>query len=586
MIIQHNLQALNSHRRMSSAKNAMGKDIEKLSSGLRINRAGDDAAGLAISEKMRGQIRGLEQASRNSQDGISLLQTAEGALNEVHSILQRVRELSVQSGNDTNTADDRTAITEEISKLTDEVNSISKNTEFNTMKLLDGSIAPGAGGLAGGSLSVSSKAKFIGWLNGSWLNDAGTKIENATGWKLKPGANITVKFESLGAGTVASMGGSYLGSNLTLRINTDYLDDSLVYHGTDGPTAGGIPVDRLITHEMTHGFMFNNVSSTARPDGWFIEGLAEAVHGASDIRYSLYERGITNDFGAINDSIQSFAFAPSDLSAPVYKVGYLAASYAYTTINNNPGTGSFKDMMAEIHETDETFSQLMTKYTGVTNIITQFKADAQAAKDAGTFSDFLKNKCGINLEDGLADPIGSPDADSSGVVPNSGHEIDVSSATSTVNIGTSSVAINWPAEGVVDAASIPASGVVLQIGANKGQAMAITIDDMSATALGIDVLSVKDHADSDSAITICDNAIKKVSTQRTKLGAMQNRLEHTIENLKNNAENTTAAESRIRDVDMASTMSQYSKNNILQQAAQAMLAQANSRPQQVLQLLQ
>ena len=270
MIINHNMNAMNAHRNMGMNTNQAGKSMEKLSSGLRINRAGDDAAGLAISEKMRGQIRGLDQASRNSQDGISLIQTAEGALNETHSILQRMRELSVQSSNDTNTDEDRARLQDEVAALTAEIDRIGDTTEFNTQKLLQGS--------------------------------------------------------------------------------------------------------------------YN-------------------------------------------------------------------------------------------------------------------------------------------------------------------------------------------------------SGKKLQIGANAGQTITISIGSMKTSALGVSGLSISAQSSAEAAITTVDAAITKVSTQRSKLGAVQNRLEHTINNLNTSSENLTAAESRIRDVDMAKEMMNFSKNNILQQAAQSMLAQANQQPQGVLQLL-
>ena len=181
MIINHNMNALNAHRNMTANTNSAGKSMEKLSSGLRINRAGDDAAGLAISEKMRGQIRGLDQASRNAADGISMIQTAEGALNETHNILQRMRELAVQAGNDTNTSADRGEIQKEINQLTSEINRIGNTTEFNNQKLLDGNKSGTA--FAGGTIAASSVmqdkngAEVAGKLTGTYTGNTDKTVE-------------------------------------------------------------------------------------------------------------------------------------------------------------------------------------------------------------------------------------------------------------------------------------------------------------------------------------------------------------------------------------------------------------------------
>ena len=397
MIINHNMNAMNAHRNMGINNTQSGKSMEKLSSGLRINRAGDDAAGLAISEKMRGQIRGLDQASRNSQDGISLIQTAEGALNETHSILQRMRELAVQAGNDTNTTVDRTQIQEELNNLTSEINRIGNTTEFNTQKLLDG---------------------------------------NKTG-----GAVTTAVAETKGE------------------------------------------------FEVT-------VTATAAGSKITLDGKEIAVAGA------------TGDIGA-----------------------------------------AVREKLGDKYDVE---------VTGKKITLTQKKgSDTQLEVDAANVA-----------------------------------------ATNVVTTG-------------VEKKSVRDGKVKLQIGANQGQSMSIEIGDMRANALNITgtagetgftatntvtdgtkddaeeaALDVSTHENAANAVTKYDQALNDVSTQRSKLGALQNRLEHTIANLGTSSENLTAAESRVRDVDMAKEMMTFSKNNILQQAAQSMLAQANQQPQQVLSLLQ
>lgn len=380
MIINHNMNALNAHRNMTGNTVNSGKSMEKLSSGLRINRAGDDAAGLAISEKMRGQIRGLDQASRNAQDGISLIQTAEGALTETHSMAQRIRELAVQANNGTNNDDDLSEIQKEITQLNAEITRVAEKTEFNTKTLLTGKLG----------------------------------VKAASG---------TVDMDHLkAAGISVDAGGVKTGSTLT--------------------------------------FTLDSTNSISVSDG---------------------------------TTTQKIAINPEDIKAG-------------QTLN---------------------FDKIGLKMS--------FSAD-------------------VNLSNG------------------------VNSATlHNKNITTTG------------------SNTSFQIGANSDTTLNISINNMSADALGkgasgrvtdlsnVNVTSA--GAGFDENIKVIDQAIKEVSAQRSQLGAWQNRLEHTINNLNTSSENLTAAESRVRDVDMAKEMMNFSKNNILSQAAQAMLAQANQQPQGVLQLL-
>ncbi len=575
MIIQHNIPMMNISKQLGIAATRKSKSMNVLSSGFRINRAADNAAGLSISEKMRAQIRSLTRASANAQDGISLLQTADGALNEVHNILQRMRELSVAAGNDTNAALDRNAIKMELDELAKEIDRIGGETEFNTKKLLDGSCSSSG-------ISQSEKDKFISWLNGSWLNDAALKIENALGWTLESGSELSVTFTKSNNNYIATMSGWYLGDSFTLDINTKYLTDGITYQGTDGPTIGNIAADRVITHELVHQYMFDNVSTKAMPDNWFIEGLAEAVNGASDTRYSSYELYNNTNFAAINDGIQSFDFLGNQGGYETYTVGYLATSYLYNQVEATL-SGSFKTMLAEMDQMDESFRDLVAKYTPAAtyeDFINNFKNEAQAAYTGNTFESFLNTKCGIDILDGLADPIGSTDASSSAVIPNSGSAIMPSAATTTLTIGSGSVlTVNWDTNTI-------RQGITLQIGANSNQSMVISIDKISASSLGVDNLTVTNNADASTAIKNCDDAIKTVSSIRSDIGASQNRLEHVIANLENTAENLESAESRIRDTDIAKAMVEFAKANILEQVGQAMLSQAKKNAESVLTLLQ
>ena len=392
MIINHNMNALNAHRNMNVNNTAAGKSMEKLSSGLRINRAGDDAAGLAISEKMRGQIRGLTQASRNSADGISMIQTAEGALNETTNILQRMRELAVQASNDTNTSSDREEIQKEIDALTEEVDRIANNTEFNTQKLL----------------------------NGNKSGEVGDEIKSAI-TAVQGVFEITLN-EQIQNGTV-------------LKI--------------DGKT---------ITFDAKTG------------------QSQQSIKTALEDKFKDYE----------------------------------------ITVNTNKQNITLKQRVG-------------------------------------------KNKTEMSVSETL-----------NGTTQNA-----------TVNV----------TNGVTGRKQQLSEGkVAVQVGANASQSMSIEIGDMRAEALGIrsekgETLSIETAEKANQAITKFDEALNAVSSQRANLGAVQNRLEYTISNLDNTAENLTSAESTLRDVDMAKEMMEYSKNNILNQAAQAMISQANQQPQNVLQLL-
>ncbi len=401
MIIQHNIMALNSYNRLGTNNGLISKNLEKLSSGYKINRAGDDAAGLAISEKMRAQITGLTRATQNSQDGISLVQTAEGNLTEVHSMLNRMVDLATQSSNGTiDDAVDRKNLQKEVQSLKDEINRIADSSHFNGIKLLDGSLGgtaavttPGVGGV-GGTATVStldfSKMKE-NFKEGSSITISTTD---------KTGAALTKTF-TFKATAVAANGEVAIGATL---------NDTLTNLGTFMTTANGFGA---------------NV--------WATSG------------------------GATNNVLTMTSLAPN--GAAEQAIG------------------------------------------------------------------------GLKIE------------------------------------GTKGI------------------GLGLQIGDTANQRVSVSVGSMSTKALGLDPVDVSSEANASKAIDVIKNSINTVSSTRADLGAIQNRLEHTVNNLTTTTENMTAAESRIRDTDMAKEMMQFTKNNVLAQAAQSMLAQANQQPQQVLQLL-
>lgn len=452
MIINHNIAALNTLNNLSKNTNATQKSLQKLSSGLRINSASDDAAGLAISEKMKGQIRGLDQATRNAQDSISLIQTAEGSLNETHDILQRMRELAVQSSNDTNTADDREEIQKEVNQLKDEIDRISNTTEFNTKKLLNGNI-------------------------GSVATVSGTNAANVD--------TATVVDSSLKSGTY-----TLAVSGVTTAAIGDQVDA-----GTG-----------LVAADVT------------------LTGAAVAKNGTYQLK--------------VEDSADN------------------AGKKTLSLINTATG---------DVVESDNNVGT-----TGST-VLGGITVDNSKITGNGTFSFDIKGSATFTLTatDGTT------------------YSKAVSNYTKPA-VEIAGVELGFNADLAVGAdttVTIVNNSLQTQIGANQGQTMNVAINDMSASALGVDNLDLTTASGAEDAITTIDAATKTVSSERAKLGAYENRLDHSINNLTTSSQNLTAAQSRITDVDMAAEMSNFTKNNILNQAAQAMLAQANQLPQGVLQLL-
>ena len=538
MIVQHNMSAMNANRMLGITNSSLAKSTEKLSSGYRINRAADDAAGLSISEKMRSQIRGLNKASSNAQDGISLIQTAEGALNESHSILQRMRELSVQASNGTETDDDREAVQKEISQLQEELTRISSTTEFNTMKLLDGS--------QGGSSSTTGSGPKFGVVDSTL--DGALVTSNVKGIKVATAASDDTK-----VGQETAIWGKD-GKTLTLNLSKnkvytqDEIDDLISNAKQEDSTAEGAPAEVKVT--LKNG-IFNADADTT--DG---KETAAGVKAASD---------------AVEVAADTFVGAN--------KIKFTSNKYG-----------------AEFNGT--TFDFAFDKEAGKEEVetTTAITTDAANAITAGEYKIHLaagKEYTAEDLEDILKSAGFDFDVTLSGATPDDPNTLFATSGATTVGqltmangAGLGSTKALWGQDGYDGVSSN--AGITLQIGANEGQTMSFTIDDMSARSLGVDAnkIDIATQDGAKKATTTIDAAIKKVSAQRSKLGAVQNRLEHTIANLDTASENTQTSESRIRDTDMAEEMVAYSKNNILLQAGQSMLAQANQSNQGVLSLLQ
>ena len=546
------MAAANANRMLGQVVTTQAKSTEKLSSGYRINRAADDAAGLSISEKMRGQIRGLEQASTNAQDGISMIQTAEGALNESHSILQRMRQLSIQASNGTETDDDREALQDEVTQLQDELTRISETTEFNTMKLLDGSLSsaaekvsykssqPGAFTLKEGSVGESESAAFADislTSDGKDGDDALTyKVSyiDADGNNKEVSISFKLEVDAADAALSTPTGKGYL----------------VAADGTKYATAEGFKSGKKVTKEEFGAAVLAELKKTDAVNDFKITSASDKLtfeakkSGTSEPVVTHIAYGETKDGVVKADT--TLAATVTDATDDVIEFDTTKQA-AYT----GAATENLEDHIFEVggkkflFATQAGIDKLdQKKYSDVTIV----KASGTANTDASAMCDLIKQRTGLNAS------------------------ID----------GTTDTKIN------IKPAKAKATGIELQIGANEGQTMRFTIGDMSADALGVaaDDINISKQDSAKAATTVIDNAIKSVSKQRSALGAIQNRLEHTIANLDTSAENLQTAESRIRDVDMAKEMVTYTKNNILQQAAQSMLAQANQSNQGVLSLLQ
>lgn len=557
MIINHNIPALNTHRQLSINTGNTNKNIEKLSSGLRINRAGDDAAGLAISEKMRGQIRGLDQASRNAQDGISLIQTAEGALNETHSILQRQREIANQSANGTNTDSDRQALQDEMNQLTSEINRIGNTTEFNTQKLLNG----GIGSSDSEKLTQATNAKkamSTAISSGAITLSAGTTIK------------IDDKTFKLSSVTVGSTGASVANNAKALKT------------ALEGVTSGGVKLSDLVDIKIGTGnkLEFTAKSSGSKSELEFVGGTKLGASAATSISVkgdpSTVERAGLQGGNSLTGAAVSLAVGAT--------IKFTVGSESEVTIDLNKGT------TPKTYDTNNADSNVAK--AAMDSLIKDINASLQSAgMDSKVTASLSKdNKIQFISETGKDIKLGTTPAAGMGL-------------SNAATIGNIEQVVGAGAQGV-------GFSTKFQIGANTGQSMSLQINDVRAAALGITgnagqagftkdnavtngsndikgeaALNISTREDASKAIAVLDKATSLVSSERAKLGAVQNRLEHTINNLGTASENLTAAESRIRDVDMAKEMMSQTKNNILAQAAQAMLAQANQAPQGVLQLL-
>jgi len=523
MVIQNNISALNSHRNLLINNNNLSQNLERLSSGFRINRASDDAAGLAISERMRGQIRGLAMAEQNTSHAINLIQTAEGGLSETHAIVQRMRELAVQSSNGTFQDSDRMQINHEFQALMSEIDRIAESTHYNGINLLDGSLGSTAGlpNVAGAQASGQAVA-----------------FENFAGE-----ARAQAAFGGIAETGVATAGNTV---ELTYRDANDQVNT--VSFTLSGANAGEVATNlqaQMNDHFAQHGV---TVSGTAAPDA---------------------DNLTIGGFTANDPAASSFRFVEARVADAAGEAVATQAAGAVTAAGSNAGRDLDLDGVRTINIDGRSF---------------QFVTDASQVA-AGSSAIFV-NAANLDADGALTGVTADVLSGIVGQLSNLGFNVEA--------------AVNAGGDDVLRFTAGTTGELTFQIGANGGadQRVSMSVGRMSSDSLGISggdftrlegaslaSASILTAESAQDAIGILDGALDMVSAQRAQLGAMQNRLESTMNSLGIARENLTAAESTIRDVDMAAEMMQFTQNNILTQAAQSMLAQANQLPQGVLQLL-
>ncbi len=531
MVVQHNLTAMNSNRMLGLTSSSLAKSTEKLSSGYKINRAADDAAGLAISEKMRKQIRGLTQASTNAQDGISAVQTAEGALTEVHDMLQRMNELAVKSANGTNSEDDRSFIQDEIKQLETEIDRVSETTKFNETYLLKGD--------KNGTYKTNFQYKAADVLDRDlyYFKDGDTEGKLMAAGSYKAAVDELVE---QGYTFYESKEGDTVGEAITDDEQEDYFGADPIQTLKEGQTLykkSGDDYVLVAPGEKYSGTAGDYFTVTFDKD----TGVGSAT--------ALEDDDVETYFEEVNYEVQEgktvYDAKGNKLEAGTIVDGTKLDKY-YKAMN--------KGYMNTERAVDPSYVKSQVQFTDKDgNEIAANGLSKYIGEDGK-----LKANSGLMIKQG-EDLVAATQEDVDALV-NSDEEYSTGALTLTLHVGAD---------------------------ATKNNQISVEMDAMSAESLGIEGIDVggADDTNALNAIETIKAAIQKVSTQRSALGAIQNRLEHTINNLDNVVENTTSAESQIRDTDMATEMVKYSNNNILAQAGQAMLAQANQANQGVLSLL-
>ena len=598
MIIQHNIPALNSYNRLGANNKAVASNLKKLSSGYKINSAADNAAGLAISEKMRAQITGLEACQQNSKDGISLVQTAEGALTEVHSMLNRMVELSTLASNGTYSDSNREKYQNEIKELQDEIDRIADSTNFNGIDLLNGNLATEGttkSGLSGlemkfhSSISVEDYEAVRGQysVTGALLP---AKLEGAhggsgTGGVLGDGDKVTFRFEFKDAE------GNSQTHNIEFTVKAGVtnkeFDKLIASDGTEYELnaaladAGSFATGKIAQAKLTAAMEAELKKNPTIKENFKVDLTTTAgtvavdnkTGGTDQLKFEGINLVVTNAKTGV-DNVQSFNATSTHTAEDAGQYVDMSKLSVYDGTNLDKAAFEINGEKFVFIDKDKNTAENLQKLkdAGVEHFVTVANTGAIDGLDIAKMVDKIKFEAGVEVTQGVFNPA----TGQYGATQNSFTEGNT--ATDVQLLFRPSTITSSKAGG----------GLSLQIGdtADDFNRIQVSIQDCHAKALGVGGIDVSTEKSAAEGITKIKDAIDTVSKVRAKLGATQNRLDHTLNNLETTTENLTESESRIRDTDMAKEMMKYTKNNILVQSSQAMLAQANQLPQGVLQLLQ
>ena len=617
MVIRHNLHAINSNRMLGITTRKNTSIVEKLSSGYRINRSADDAAGLSISEKMRRQIRGLTQASANAQDGISLVQSAEGALNEVHDMLQRANELAVKACNGTLSAEDRGMLEEEYQQLKEAIDGVAKNTTFNEIRLFpqignSPNIGIGATNYSYNitynvldrSVALTNAVENIGEAGNARAISSGNTLADKIANEYVPNAikQIFAAFPSLMSMTgvdiiemglelevIDGPGGTlaYAQASFTNQVGSKPVDMLIRVDTNDftevdalGTGVNAEVLESTLAHELMHSVMQYNLS-----DGmigrngedyptWFVEGTAQLAGGGYTTGWNdqlmYYAKQLSSETDTSQDANITNFLKNYTIENRPYGHGYLASAYIGWLANSggsitgaNIAAGMDKIFLALNSGT--TLSDAIKNLTGK-----EFSTIDQMFKSGDTqVVEFVRRLTYASFGGAGSVVARSLNTGGTNIIETGANEQAFRIAKTTIGTGNLATATS-------------VNSIELQVGAEANQKIQVSLFRMDTHAIGMETSTVATQNTAGLAIDEVKGAIHAVSRVRSYYGAIQNRLEHTINNLDNVVENTTASESAIRDTDMAKAMVEYSINNILQQAGQAMLTQANKNPEYIL----
>ncbi len=566
MVVRSNIMAVNSQRQLGMNNNQVSKALEKLSSGYRINRAGDDASGLAISEKMKSQIKGLDTASLNAQDGISLVQTAEGALTEVHNMLNRMTELATRSANGINEDLNRESLQLEVDKLQEEIDRISQSTNFNGIKLLDGS-------LGGGNVSANGTT-FTGASDVSKFSSAETSVAAGDMSSVKTantdtfsidGQKLEIDWSKGDAKKLAESITSLTQAPTTTDAGKDWAEKLTTLFNNE-MQAQGLKGSVKITYDGTN-FVMKSENKGSDSEFSFLGGSTATP--ADSLGATLFGSAGSNGESVISKAQNEYN-GDTIAQNSTFQMNINGTKVVVTVTNQITKTSSANTV------TMDTVATALQGY--IQTAVDEY--NKQNGLTAGTF-DKASGLTGLTKADFTVEA-----ADDGGfLIKYNGDVEDVKFSFS--DIGEKDIA---SALGLANGSSMAGGnrGLILQIGdtADTFNQIAVSVANMSSLGIGVADVDISKREGAASAIDTIRSAIDKVSEQRAVLGATQNRLEYTINNLDTASENLQSANSRIRDTDMAKMMMEYTKVNVLTQSAQAMLAQANQQPQSVLQLLQ